>query len=381
MNGQHRLKIAIACPGIGLVQRGFERYFADLFLLMAGEYEMTLFKGGGVSTRNEKVLPFVYRNGLLAKFLPVHKIFGRTPIHTECLSFALALLLAIRREKYDIVHCIDPPLARVLYKLRNFFGIKFKLLYTEGCAMPPQDYPPADHLHQVARETLEEALNSGIPMDYMTLIPCGIHCGRFDCSESKEELRRALGIAPEVFVILSVAALNRSHKRIHHLIEEVSFLPGNFLLWLDSSLDQGEPDLIDLAKSKLAEQCRITHIPSEKVGELYRLADLMVHTATKESFGLAIVEAASTGLPVITHDSPHFQWLLPEQALHVDMTRTGALTDRLAFLMDHPEELNKMRCQAQVRHRFDWKYLKSQYCSLYDRAAGLSFQNSREFHG
>lgn len=371
MDTQQQLKIAIACPGIGLVQRGFERYFADLFSLMADEYAMTLFKGGGKTRHNEKILPFVYRNGLVAKIFPVHKLFGRNAMHTECLTFAMALLWQIRKNNYDIVHCIDPPLARVLYKLRHLFGMRFKLLYTEGCAMPPQHYPPADHIHQVALQTAQDAVAFGVPERHMALVPCGINPEKFACSKSKAELRQAYGIAADTFVILSVAALNRGHKRMHHLIGEAASLQGNFLLWLDSSLDQGEPDLIALAKSSLGDRCRLTHVPSDKVGELYALADVFVHTATAESFGLAIVEAAASGLPVITHDSGHFRWLLQNTACHVDMTVDGALCSKLAGLMAHPEAMQAMRCPVQVRQRFDWRNLKAAYRSLYEGVAGI----------
>src|SRR5205814_1267296 len=89
---QRPLKIAIACPGIGLVQRGFERLFADQFQLVRDDFDVTLFKGAGPCSRNEKVLPFVSRTGKLVKIFPVHKLFGRTPYHSECMTLALAML-------------------------------------------------------------------------------------------------------------------------------------------------------------------------------------------------------------------------------------------------------------------------------------------------
>jgi glycosyltransferase involved in cell wall biosynthesis len=376
MDNQQLLKIAIACPGVGLVQRGFERYFTDLFHLLADDYDITLFKGGGEVTDKEKVLPFIYRNGAVAKLFPIHQLFGRTAMHTECLTFALALLWQIKQHHYTLVHCIDPPLARILFKLRQLFGMDFKLLYTEGCAMPPQDYPPADHIHQVAEQTLQEALAFGIPDYEMTLVPCGIDANRFSSVHSKVELRQQYGIEPNTFVILSVAALNRKHKRMDHLIEEVAQLQGNFLLWLDSSMDQGDADLMDLAKTKLGDKCRLTHVASSQVGELYKLADVLVHAATAESFGLAIVEASASGLPVLIHDAPHFKWLIPNDASHVDMTVTGALAARLKALMINPGKLEAMRCQAHTRKRFDWPQLKAMYKALYENMQAIGLRKA-----
>ena len=345
--------------------------FADLFTLMGGELDVTLFKGGGATSAREKVPAFLPRNGRFVKLFPIHSLLGRTPIHVECMTFALSLVWYLRDGQFDVVHCIDPPLARILYKLRRLLGMQFRLLYTHGCTMPPSGYPPADHLQQVAEEAYDEALTAGIPAGAMTLLPCGIHPERFDAPKSKEELRREYGVAPDAFVILSIAALNRTHKRTHYLIDEAARLGGNYLLWLDGSMDQGETDLIGYARSRLGDRCRITHVPSGKVGELYRMADIMAHASVFEAFGLSIVEAASAGLPVICHDAPHFRWLLPNPQAWVDMTSPGALAGRLSFLMAHPELLRDLQCREQIRQRFSWNDLRQEYKALYERVSAL----------
>lgn len=366
------LRIAIACPGVGLVQRGYERLFHDLFKLMEDEVDITLFKGGGAVSEHEKVPFFTPRNGRFLKLLPVHHLMGRTPIHVECLTFALAMVPYLRGDRFDVVHCVDPPLVRILYKLRRLLGLRFRLLYTHACTMPPTHYPPADHLQQASQATHQEALDAGIAADAMTLVPLGIHPGKFDTARTRQELRREYRIPEDAFVILSVAALNRSHKRTHYLVDEAAKLRGNFLLWLDGSMDQGEPDLIGYARSRLGDRCRITQVPTAKVGELYRMADVMAHTAVFEAFGLSIVEAASAGLPVLIHEAPHFRWLLSNPKAWVDMSSPSALADRLSALMANPELLREIGCREQVRQRFDWDVLKRDYRAMYERVSKLA---------
>lgn len=376
-----RLKIAVVCPGVGLVQRGFERLFYDLFGLMKKEFDITLFKGGGDENPREKVLPFLHRNGLVVKMLPLHKFFGRTAMHTETVTFVLALLPHLIKGRYDIVHTIDPPLTRFLFKIRNLFGLKFRLLYTEGCAMPPADYPPADHMQQIAKVTYDEARKAGIPGKYMTLLPCGIYPERFHTTKSREELRRAYGVGEDTFVILSVAALNRRHKRIDYLIEEASRLRGDFLVWMDGSLDHGDADLIPLAGKQLGNKYRITHVPSEQVGELYRLADVMVHCSAFEAFGLAVVEGASTGLPVVTHNADHFRWLLQNPAAWIDMQEDGALSRKLAFLQADRKALEAIKSDKEALARFSWHELKEDYENLYRNMSGVSIQKHEHCAG
>ncbi len=368
---KQRLKIAIACPGIGLVQRGFERLLNDMFALVRDEFDVILYKGGGATSDQEKVLTFAHRNGPLPKIFPIHKLFGRTPMHSECMTFVLAMLPHLFKEKFDVIHCIDPPLTRVLFHLRNILKLKFKILYTEGCAMPPGDYPPADHLHQIAKVTYDQAIQFGKSEEFMTLLPCGIYPERFETEKSREELRKEHGLSQDTFVILSVAALNRNHKRIDHLIEEVARLDGDYLLWLDGSLDHGDSGLVDFAKQRLGDRCRITHVPSEKVGELFKCADMMAHASLFEAFGLAIVEGAASGLPVITHNAPHFQWLLPDPEAWVDMDKRGALADRISCLSSNPEALAGLIRPEDVQKMFNWVNLKDQYIELYNKVARL----------
>lgn len=361
---RRRLRVAIACPGVGVVQRGFERFFTDLFGVLRQDFEVTLFKGGGPPSESEKVLPFVRRGGRLVKVLPVHRLVGRSPLHTECMTFALAMMPYLRNGAFDLVHTIDPPLTRLLFHLRSTFGMRFRLLYTEGTAMPPSDYPPADHIQQVALTTLEEAAAFGHARERMSLIPCGFHPERFAVAQTRAELRRAYGLDENTFVILAVSAINRGHKRTHHLIDEAARLQGDFLLWLDGSLDHGDPELVDYARQRLGDRCRITHVSSDRVGELYRLADVMPHAATFEAFGLALVEAAGCGLPVLIHDAPHFRWLLPRPDSWIDMTKEGALAERLACLMQDRARLSALR-QPESALRFAWETLRPQYRELY----------------
>jgi len=369
--GTRPLKVALACPGVGLEQRGFERMFYDIFQLISDDIDLTIYKGGGARNDREVVLKFANRNGWIAKYFPLHKLFGRSPIHLECLTFCVALLIAIRKRNYDVVHVIDPPLARLLFKFRNLFKLKFRILYTEGCKMPPDRYPPADHLQQVSLEAFQSAVSYGWPTDYMTLLPVGFYPERFEVSASRSELRQRHDIDENTFVILSIAAINREHKRIDYLTREVARLEGDVLLWLDGSMDQGDPDLIDFVADTLGEKCRISHVPTAEVGELLRLADLFVHGAISESFGLSIVEAASAGAPLLIHDEAHFQWLIRNSACWVDMSKEGALAVRIEGLIRDRVVLSALVDADGAKTRCSGHRLKPDYLAIYEKVATL----------
>ena len=364
-------KVAIACPGAGLVQRGFERMALDLFQLLRKEMDLTLYKGGGQSTGNEKRLIFITRNGSFLQWFPVHKVTGHTKYQIECLSFAISLLLAIRGRGFDIIHCTDPPLTRILYKLRAIFHLNFRLLYTEACAMQPAHYPPADHMQQISQVSYDEAWQHGIPASYMTLIPLGFYPDKFAVGVSKSDLRRKYAIPEDKFVILCVAAINRYHKRIDYLVDEIKSVNMDLLLWIDGSTDQGDPDLVEYARHTLGDRCRVTHLPSKCVGELYGLADLMVHTSLFEAFGLSMIEGASTGLPVLTHNAPHFRWLLNNEACSIDMSIPGELSRKVTEILSSRRQIAVMNISDSIKSRYDWNHLKQIYLDLYEITAAI----------
>lgn len=364
------LKVAILCPGVGLVQRGFERLFRDLFDEVSGHCDVVLFKGGGPQSEREKRVAFLARGGAFLRYVPLHKLIGRTPMHIECLTFALSVLPSLIAGKFDVVHAIDPPLARILFHLRRVTGAKFRLLYTEGTAMPPEDYPPADHIHQISAATFADAARHGHCEASMTTIPCGVRTAKFTTKESKAALRERYGIAQDQFVVLSIAALNRGHKRTHYLIDEFSKVPEGPLLWIDGSLDHGDPDLPDLARVTLGERVKITHVESAKVAELFKMADLFVHTAGFEAFGLSIVEAAICGLPILTHNDAHFRWLIPGPKCQIDMMEPGALSSKITELAQNPEVLPAYTATDYAHRTYAWEALRQPYLALYQSVAG-----------
>ncbi len=368
--GTLRPKVALVSVGLGRVQRGFERYFRDLFGILRDEMDITLYKSAGPRNSREDVPPFLKSATAIARALPLGRFAGSAEYHRDCIAFGLCLLPRLLQKRFDVVHCIDPPLAVVLGQLRRTFRFNSRLLFTEGCVMPPEHYPRVDHIHHVAQMSYQHALESGVSPDRMTLVPCGLHTGRFAVPLDRQESRRKHRISDSTFVILMISAIKRHHKRVDHVIEEVSRVRGDVMLWIDGNLE--DPAVVELARRKLGARCRITHVSSAEVAELYRSADVLVHASLSESFGLAIVEALSCGAMVLAHDSPHFEWLIQDRACLLDMRLTGELAGRLQALAGRKKhEVLERTAEraARVRQRFDWRVLKRAYLRMYSTVA------------
>ena len=368
-------KVALVSIGIGRTQRGYERYFSDLFTVLEGAVDITLYKSAGERSVQQRIPPLFGAAALAAKLLPLGTVVGGAEYRYykhDCVAYGLSLLPELLLRRFDVVHVIDYPLMRVMEKLQRLVPFPGKLLYTNGCNMPPHIYPRTAHVHHVAKPLFDDALAWGIPAARMTLVPCGIRTQRFATPASPQTLRQKYGVPENTFVILAVTAVKRMHKRVDHLIEEVSRIPGDdILLWIDGHAE--DPAIPELARQKLGARCRISCVPSGDVGELYKMADVLVHGSLEESFGLSIVEALSTGLPVLVHSSAHFAWLVQDSDCLVDMSAQGELAGRLRGL--HARRADLRRCAelraATAADRFDWHSLVSAYVDMYRKVGAL----------
>ena len=362
-----RIKAAIVCPTIGQTRRGYERYFTELFAALRSHADITLFKGAGPADDGERVVGHITRTGALSRLFPDRLLYPRYLL--EFGSFAICVAPLLAAGGFDLVHFIDPPLARSLHIARRLSGGKFRLLFSNA---RPEFFDCsrwADHIHCLAPPAVRQARELGVCDSRLSMIPVGVDCSRLALKTSREELRRKYGVPLDRFVALSVTTLNRAHKRVDHLIEEASLAGGEFLLWIDGSLHpDGDPTLVKLAAEKLGNRFRRTHVPSENVAELLKLADVFVSSAVVESFGMAIVEAMASGLPVITHDSPHFRWLTGGRADFVDMTKRGDLAALLRAFSEGAETPRGGPGAASAARRFEWSLVAPEYLEMYRRA-------------
>jgi glycosyltransferase involved in cell wall biosynthesis len=78
------------------------------------------------------------------------------------------------------------------------------------------------------------------------------------------------------------------------------------------------------------------HVTSEDLAALMRQSLLLCALSTAEGFGLPLVEAMASGLPILASDIPPFREVAGNAARFVPPTHEAAITARLAELIDSP---------------------------------------------
>lgn len=347
-------RVALACSGVGYVNRGFERMARDVFDTVDGVVDLTLFKGGGVRAPREVVLRVPRRNG------PLARAGGDRAYQAELVAFATRLLPHLVRGHYDVVHYLEPYLGNVLAAARRRLRLRYRLLLTDGLGLTVRSGSRADLLHVLTPLAQKAAIAGGRPTGEVAFVPAGIHTARFRADRAAA--RAELGLPQEARVLLDVAAVNRRHKRIDVLIDEVARLDDESILLLDGALE--EPELLELGRGRLGDRFRYVHVESDRVPLLYAAGDVFVHAALEEGYGLSALEAMASGLPVVMNDTPHFRWLVGDERQLVDFRAPGALARGLAQLPDDTADRNRAHAAE-----FDWRTLRPRYVELYERAA------------
>lgn len=89
-------------------------------------------------------------------------------------------------------------------------------------------------------------------------------------------------------------------------------------------------------------------IPDAELPTLYRLADAFVFPSVKEGWGLVVLEALASGIPVITSNQPPFtEFLSRQEALLVDPESVTAIAQAMQTVLQ-PDTSHRLRQQGKA---------------------------------
>ncbi len=359
------MKIALVCTSLGYSWRGFERFSLELFDLVKEELPITLFGCRSNGRPNEISLPCLKHD----RFLRFLQGKTRDNYYFQQFSYALSFIPFVVWHEYDIVHCSEPALGHFLFHAKRKFKFRYKLLFTDGLGLHPAlgRYSPErwDHIQTITLPHYHWMIHAGVKPAKISFLPYGVDSNRYQVRKNKKKLRDQYGIPEEKIVILSVAALNRRHKRIDYLIREVHRLGKDYFLLIVGQPE--EPDLVRLGRESLDGNFKSLYVPFDQIAEIYHLADLFVFPCLIGEFGLALAEAMCAELPVIAHR--HFQWIVEEPRCLADLAQEGNLAKKIDEVVENFDTFRAIaeRNRTRTAERFDWNHLKEGYLRMYER--------------
>lgn len=354
------MKVAVASSGLGHVARGIETWADSLAVeLDRRGADVTLFKGGGKRIRNfERVIPCFRRDSILTRCASIftRHFFWRWGLGStygiEQITFAFNLMPVLAREKFQVIHTQDPWLALLLERKKKLHGAK--VIFAHGTEENFDFLLKFEHVQELAPYYLEEDRRQGLPRDRLWFaIPNFVDCEKFKPGDHANA-RRKLNIPADKFVILDVAAIKATHKRINYLINETALLkekyPQVFLLAAGAATEETY-ELERLCRERLGEDALfLRNKSSDEMPCIYQAADVFAHAALFEMMPIAILESLSSGLPVIANKNPVFDWIVAAGGQTTDIRKDGGLAAAIERYLENPalraEKSSAARAQA-----------------------------------
>lgn len=192
-----------------------------------------------------------------------------------------------------------------------------------------------------------------------------------DARLTRTEARRQFALDPNA-VILGCAA--RLHP-LKQLDAAIKVLPGH-PEWTLALAGQG-PDQTRLRQ--LAQRLGVAdrvhfigEISPDQVGAFLACLDVFVFPSLAETFGLAAVEAAHTGVPVVANDLGVLREVLSDQgkpaAVFVEAADTAALSTAIAEVLGNPTLAAALRQSAQaLKSRYSVDAMVDDYVRIIER--------------
>jgi glycosyltransferase involved in cell wall biosynthesis len=183
--------------------------------------------------------------------------------------------------------------------------------------------------------------------------------------------------ARELFNLPVSAVLLGSVGRLHPnkcLDAAVRLLTGESQ-WHLALAGQG-PDEVRLRC--LADELRVSdrvhfigEIPPQRVGEFLASLDVFVFPSRAETFGLAAVEAASSGIPTVVRDLPVLREVLSVEgqpaALFVDASDTEKLSAAVSRILNDKNLRDELRCAGKgLASRYSVEAMVGEYARVLD---------------
>jgi len=208
-------------------------------------------------------------------------------------------------------------------------------------------------------------LDLGVPI---VVVPNGVNLD--DAHQAPRGCRARLGIPADAFIVLFLGRMHRI-KRLDLLADAFADVcathPSVHLVMAGHDEHGLVPDLL----RRLSAHAGRVHAPGEVTGpdkwSLLKDADVMVQCSDSESFGLAVVESLSAGVPVIvTRTCPWGEIETRECGFWVEQT-APAIAAVIRILADDPPRRQRMgeRAAAFARACYGWDAIAQSMSRLY----------------
>ncbi|SCB31860.1 MSMEG_0565 family glycosyltransferase [Rhizobium multihospitium] len=215
-----------------------------------------------------------------------------------------------------------------------------------------------------------------------TVVGNGVDTTRFSPSVDGSELRRRLDL-PAGPVFLSVGgiemrkntiAMLEAFRQLRAVRPDAQFVIAGGASLLDH---HGYQAAFRSVLGSLGEHAAAVHIlgavADKDMPALYRLADTLVFASVKEGFGLVVLEAMASGVPVAVSSVPPFtEYLMPDNAIWCDPTSAASIAEAMAVSLMPPVRRRLIPHGLKLAARHSWHHTAAAHLQAYETLKELA---------
>jgi glycosyltransferase involved in cell wall biosynthesis len=215
----------------------------------------------------------------------------------------------------------------------------------------------------------------GISEDKIRVIHNGVDTVKFQPAADKRKVKAELGFNPDDIAIVSVGRLY-ARKGLFTLIESMPVIVRKFpnaKFIISGKGQSNEMNKLVTHAQRLGVKDNIIftgYFPDKKLPKLYQAADVFAFSTFYEHHPFAVLEALSTGLPVVTTNVGGIPETISDgkDGFMCQPFNPKQFSDRILYLLEHPAAAQEMAFQARktIEERFDWRIIVKKVLAVYN---------------
>jgi glycosyltransferase involved in cell wall biosynthesis len=237
-----------------------------------------------------------------------------------------------------------------------------------NCLFERHAFNRSRHIVAVSDPLRDEVIGMGLEPDRVTTIHNGVDLSRFRPGPAE---RARFGLPEGVTTGIFVGDIQTSRKNLDSVLKALVKTPDVHLAVVGTAEGTVFPAMAE--RLGLKDRCHfLGFMKPDDVAAAFRSADFFIFPSRYETSGLVLLEAAATGLPVVTASSVGAAGIFaPDAALiAADPEDVDYFADAMARLRDDAGFAERLGCAAQaVAERQTWTNATKRYLDLFEQHA------------
>ncbi|AVH66945.1 MULTISPECIES: glycosyltransferase family 4 protein [unclassified Nostoc] len=262
---------------------------------------------------------------------------------------------------------------------RDFYGLYQWLFTAFNARWEKQAFQKAQVVVAVSEKVAQELVNIGVPRSCIRVIINGVDLEEFAPGESDAcgglRLRQKLGLPENVTLALFAGDIRTPRKNLDTVLHALVKVPDLHLVVVGHTQNSPFPQLA--ASLGLSKRVHFVGFRRD-IPQIMQAVDLFVFPSRYEACSLVLLEALSSGLPVITATATGGGELVtPECGIVLsDSDDSDALALALLTLVSSPALIQQMgKAARSVAEKHSWTTMAQTYVDLFEELSNAEHRS------